>query len=497
MFYCLKEADYLIKRWLKKYFLIPVPVRAGIWFVICALLQKAVSFLTVPIFTRLMSKGDYGIFSTYMSVYNIMVVVCTLSMERCIYINLLTKASDEKEKDNASIELLSLAGLVTIFLFFLYLILHKYIDNLLGLPFELICLMFIHILFEPAITFFSTRQRFEYKYIAMVVLTMIMVISNTTLGILFVTIFRSNQGTARIVSVVLSEAVVGSVLYGYFYIKARKIFSVRGWKHALGVQLPLLPHNLSLVILSSSDRIMINLIVGPEQAAIYSVAYSAGYIVNTLKVNIASALTPWFYGKLKEKDFQSIKEISKILLVLIAFISCGFMSLAPEVIRIMAPKSYYEAIYVIPPVAASTYFTFLYSLFSTISFYCEKSKLIMLASTFSAVSNLIMNAIFIPIFGYIAAAYTTLICYLLLSLAHYMIMKAECKKTLKMKVPFDIRFSAFLGVCVLLFTVMISFLYSNLIMRYIVMIAIVTIMLKKRNLFINAIKQLKRKSENK
>ena len=84
------------------------------------------------------------------------------------------------------------------------------------------------------------------------------------------------------------------------------------------------------------------------------------------------------------------------------------MAFAPEVILIFAGKKYMDAIYVIPPIACSVYFIFVYSLYSTIEYYYQKTKSIALATTISAILNLLLNTVCIEKFGYYAAGYTTL-----------------------------------------------------------------------------------------
>ncbi len=52
---------------LDKYKKIPAPVKAGLWFFICTVLQKGIVFLTVPIFTRLLTTEQYGLLTVYQS----------------------------------------------------------------------------------------------------------------------------------------------------------------------------------------------------------------------------------------------------------------------------------------------------------------------------------------------------------------------------------------------------------------------------------------------
>lgn len=472
---------------LQKYNQVPLAAKAGIWFVICTMLQKCIAFITVPIFTRIMPAEQYGLYSSYLSWYSVLTVFCTLNMHNCIFINNYTKVNSQQEKNGVAVPLLSLSEAITIILFVLYVIFHKYLDHLIGLPFAMVCLLFVQILFEPPVNFWSIQKRFEYRYIALLIRTLSMVVLNAVLGILFVCFSATNQAVARAVSIVLVQMIFGGILYFYFFRRAKCIFSVAGWKRALQVQLPLLPHGLSLTILSSSDKIMINALVGAAEAAIYSVAFSAGYIVNILKNSITDALTPWIYSKIKERDFKAIREKTKAVMIFVTIIAFIFTAFAPEVIKIMAPKEYYEAIYVIPPVAASSFFTFLYCVFSTVSFYYEKTKKIMIASVFGALLNILLNFIFIRMFGYLAAGYVTLLCYMFLAAAHYIIMCRVCKEELEGIKIFDLRFIICLSLIVLVMTLVFSAVYNYVFIRYGFIMVMGTAVFVKRKVFLDSL----------
>ena len=62
---------------LVKYRSIPVQVKASLWFLICAFLQKGISFITTPIFTRLLSTSEYGQYNVFNSWMNIIIVIVT------------------------------------------------------------------------------------------------------------------------------------------------------------------------------------------------------------------------------------------------------------------------------------------------------------------------------------------------------------------------------------------------------------------------------------
>lgn len=52
-----------------------------------------------------------------------------------------------------------------------------------------------------------------------------------------------------------------------------------------------------------------------------------------------------------------------------------FSACAPEIIKILADSKYYEAVYVIPPVAISMFFTFAYTSFANIEFFLMQISL--------------------------------------------------------------------------------------------------------------------------
>lgn len=59
----------VMNKWIKKYQGMPVQVKASFWFLICSFLQKGISVLTTPIFTRLLTTVEYGRYNVFNSVW--------------------------------------------------------------------------------------------------------------------------------------------------------------------------------------------------------------------------------------------------------------------------------------------------------------------------------------------------------------------------------------------------------------------------------------------
>ncbi len=93
----------------------------------------------------------------------------------------------------------------------------------------------------------------------------------------------------------------------------------------------------------------------------------------------------------------------------------------------MGSNDYQAAMYVIPVVALGVFFTYVYDLYASIEFYYGATKYVMYASVTGALMNIILNYIFISVYGFIAAAYTTLICYGVFMLMHFFFSKKVLK----------------------------------------------------------------------
>lgn len=96
---------------------------------------------------------------------------------------------------------------------------------------------------------------------------------------------------------------------------------------------------------------------------------------------------------------------------------------APEIIGIMAGKEYLEAVGVVAPVSISLLLLFYSQLFINVEFYYEEKKSLVVASIGSALVNIVLNAILIPIAGFVAAGYTTLASYILFAGCNYVQVK--------------------------------------------------------------------------
>ncbi len=469
-----------------------VAVKASLWFALCSILQKGISIITMPIFTRLMDTSEYGEYTIFQTWYNILIIIVTLNVQSEIFNKGLIENQDEKNAFTAN-----QAGLLIVLSAIfstVYFIFHPFINRFMGLSTFLMFVMIGEILGNALIALWSARKRFEFDYKKIVTVTLLTSVLNPIVGIVAVSM-AENKVQARIISNALVPICVSMILLVGIKRGGSLCRNIQWWKTAVVTSLPLLPHYLSLVLLNQSDKLMINQFVGTEEAAIYSVAHSAGLLMTIVNTSINGSFVPWAYGKMKNEHGIGIKKISSLLFGLVMGVNICLIWFAPEAVQILAAPQYGEAKWCLVPIAASVYFFFVYTLFVDIEIYFGANKYIAIASVIAAILNLILNYIFIPIYGYIAAGYTTLFSYFATMVMHYCFLRKTLKKNQYGEKLFDEKMIAFWGILMVVTATIAMVLYGNMVIRFFIAIIIAIIIFWKKNYIMEIMQEIKKRSE--
>lgn len=456
--------------------------KAGFWYTICNFFVKGLTFLLMPFFTRIMNGNDIGLYSNITAWFNILAIVTTFEL----YSSVSIARFDYKEDLNKYISSsLFLGSLITIGFYAIIFIFKDFFTSLMLIDFKTINIIFIYLLFYPAIQMFQIKNQISYNYKPIIFITLVNAISSSLLSILL-TLICTNKLDGRVFGYFVPLIVIAFIVYIYLMIDGKSI-SKKYWKYALSISFPLIWHLLAGYLLSSADKVMITKMISPNANALYSVAYTISQAVSILWMSMNNAWSPWAYDMMDKKAFNKLKENSKPYLIFFVVIVYLFILITPELLLIMGGKEYINAKYVMPPVMIGYIFQFVYSLYVNIEFYHKKQKNIAIGTIIACLINIILNFIFIPIFGYIAAAYTTLIGYIVLYLLHYFfVIRLKCDKWYDNK--FFVRILS-LSMIVLIIS---NFIYHYSIIRYIIIILLIAVVLaffcKNRNIIIDSIK---------
>lgn len=463
------------------------PAKASILYVICSVLQKGISFITIPIFTRMMTTEQYGVYTLYVSWSGIFEVFATL----CLYYAVYNKSIIKFEQNIYAVTSAFL-GLITCIssgAFACLFLLYRFVGNWIDLPIGFLFLMFIELVTSSATKFWLAINRFSYKYRSVVTVSILMSLLNPALGLLLV-FMSDNKANARIFSSAAVNITFGMIFYGYFMMKGRKFFSKEYWGYALKFNIPLIPHYFSGVLLMQADRVMINYFCGSSDAAIYSVAYTTAMTTQIISDSVNASFMPWLYKRIKSGNKKDIKHISNMILFMIFSLIEFLVLLAPEIVFILGGEKYREAVNVIPYVATSVYFMFLFGLFVNIEFYYDKNKYVFVATLVSAIINILLNLYCIPKFGFVAAGMTTLVSYCVFAILHYLFMKIVLKQVQEISV-YDERFCFILSVISIIMCILMNIGYKYTFLRWgLILIVMLTFVINRRKI-INLVKEIK------
>ncbi|MCD8097561.1 MAG: oligosaccharide flippase family protein, partial [Lachnospiraceae bacterium] len=70
----------MIKKGIEKYKSLSQEVKASFWFLVCGFLQRGISLITTPIFSRVLSTAEYGDFSVFNTWTNVISIFATLNL---------------------------------------------------------------------------------------------------------------------------------------------------------------------------------------------------------------------------------------------------------------------------------------------------------------------------------------------------------------------------------------------------------------------------------
>ena len=457
-------------------------VKASFLFTVCSIFQKGISFFVVPIYTRLMSVENYGQYSVFLSWYELITIFTTLNMWNYLINNGLIKYKNDRENFVAALQ--GLSAVITVIWIIIYFLFQKRWEAFTNLTFPMMLLMFCELLFRPSYEYYCAVKRFDYEAKNVVILTVLITLFTPIVSIPLI-ITASQKGLAAIFAKVIVPTTIYLLVFFRLICKNHKLYNKKYWIFALKFNLPLIPHFLSMMILQQSDRIMIERICGEYYAAIYSVAYQLASTLYIVNAAILNSYIPYTYKAIKNNNISSVKDTANSFIFLIGVLSIFVILIAPEIISILAPREYMEAIYVIPPVAISNLFMFLFNLFANVEYFWGKTNYVAIASFFSAILNIFLNYIFINKFGFIAAGYTTLICYILFSMLHYFFMKRVSKQYMGGISVYKIKNIFFMMTGFTFFGLLINFTYECSVIRYMLVALMAIFVFLKRENFIN------------
>ena len=440
-------------------------LNATFFYLIGNAIGQGVILLSSIVFTRVMTKNDYGMYSTY---YSLVAILTTL-----VGVNLfqgLCNAYIDYKQDiyrfRSSVLFLSTISFVVVSV--LTIIINQMFN--FGYTLFLVVAALIHAYGFFVINYFNNSANMENRYKAKTVFMILPYVLQVAVSLLLIYFMPEQKLEARVIG--SAGGVLGCAIVAYALLlkKGKITINKEYWSYALKISVPSVLASISYMIMQQCDNIMITKFHGAEETAVYALVYNVGYILYAVLQATNGVLCAWLYKALDTGETRKLKKVQKWYLVIFLILSFGLFMIAPEIVKILSPKEYWDFSY-IPPFVISSCFMMMYSFYTTVGMFYKKSTQVSLCVFVAAIMNIVLNYILIPKFGGVAAAYTSLASYLVVFFLTRVVSQKLNRDLFSMKC-----FMMFLGVLIVgavIFTVV----KDTILLRYGVFLVLLFILM--------------------
>ena len=393
-------------------------LKSGFWYTTATFLTRAMAFLTMPFFTRILTNDQYGGFTSFATYLSMMLIICGLEVYSTVN-RARFDFSEEGELDGYISSSLLLSTLFTGGLFFLYIIFPSLFERFFLMERKYFFIMFAYLFTYPAFAMFHAKQRIEYKYKLSTTIAFSILIVAYILSFLLTITLEEDRLFGRIMGQYSIYIMAGIVFYGYFLFRSHHV-TVRAWKYAIRIGLPLVFAYLGSQLLLFADVLVVKQMCSNEEVSYLSVTHSCNHIILLLVQSMNNAWAPWFFDMLKLGNTTLIRKVYRVYLWLTVLATFGVILFGPDLVMILGGENYREAVFILPVYIISGVFTVLTAQFSNLETYYKKTEYAAFITGIAGLLNVVLNILGVKLWGYRMVAYSTLICQLILVSMHYL-----------------------------------------------------------------------------
>ena len=399
------------------------------------LVTKMGSFIFLPIITRLLTQEEFGIVGTLAPITSLFTVILGLGL----YNAQMKKYVDLKEsEDEFGSYMFSSTLIIVVFNILTYIFLFtpiakklfSYIVDLSKVSYYPLIIVSVLIATTNAFNNLSTTLfRMKRMYMKVAIGSVVSLFTTYILAIYFIKSLKwgvfGNQ-FANLIALLIVFLFYFKDYFGKFRFKLNFDYV----KYSLRNGLPLIFIELTDQVVNLSDRLVLAKFVSLAVVGGYTLAFTGGRVLSVVTGSFVNSWTPEFYEAMKEdRTNPRITRSVENFIAIISFACVIAQLFAPEGIKLIFPKSYYQAINYMPLILAGIVIQALFCLDYFFHFH-EDSIYIFYFTMFAMIFNLVGNIIFIPKFpeiGPIIAAWTTLLAFLFRAIMEMMIIRKKYK----------------------------------------------------------------------
>ena len=397
-----------------------VPAKASVWYIASGAIARGIGALSTPIFTRLLTPSEYGLYPLYNTWLGVLSVLVTLELTGSAIYRGFQKYSDNKEAFTSSA--LGLIGAVFVGFCTLYFAFYSLLGRITGLSAGITIFMFAQIFGTAVISLYLAKARYEYKYKAVAVLNIITAILIPFSAVMLILLFNV-KAEARIYASSLITLLIAIPLAVAIIRRSDKLYSGEIWRYLIRRSIPLLPHYFATALILKAGEISIGRAHGTVALGQYSIATSVGMILTVVTVGLSSALSPWITRKIRDGNIDKMRDFLFSLTKALSLLSLGILAIAPEILSFLAADGFREALPSVYPLEIGVILSFLSGAVMSGCAYYEKGSLASLPSIAAALVSALLSLFVLPRVDYRFAGVFALASYLVLFICTSLVFK--------------------------------------------------------------------------
>lgn len=403
---------------------------------LATVLPRMLSFLLVPLYTKVLPKAEYGEISVIFAYFILFNVILSYGMETAFFRFYNKK---ERKEEVLSTSSWSLVGSSVLFLLLGYLS-RDWIASLTEIPVRYINLVIWILFFDALVVVPFAWLRAKEKPMRYAVIKIVNVAINIGLNIFFLLFLKDwSESLPLLTSIYVPDfeisyvfianfiaSLVTLLLMIPFYAKIKFHFNLTLWKKMMRYSIPVLIAGLAFAVNTGFDKIMLDQMlpedIASAQVGIYAACYKIALFMTLFATAFRLGIEPFFFSHADHKDARQIyANIMKYFTIFGACILIGvivFADLLKQVI--ILNSSYWEAMGIVPLILIANLFLGIYYNLSVWYKVTDRTKYGGYISVIGALVTIVVNLILIPEYGYYGAAISTVAAYGTMALLSYL-----------------------------------------------------------------------------
>lgn len=372
------------------------------------LLQRGFAFFLIPLYTTQLSTEEYGILGIVMAAIPFFVLIAGLSLRGSTGYFYYEYKDENKEylkklwgSSFTLVVIISFVFAAVLWLSKSY-ILGYFFKNIPFYPFLLLAL--ISVATQPVYYFYQSMLKAKQEANRAALLDFIYFLFIVSLTIILI-LFLNFKAEGALLALAISNIIY--FIYSIYGASKDIIFCLKKklLKKVLKYSLPILPHNLSAWAMNLADRIILNTLSTLSLVGLFDIGSQIGKLINVITLGVNSAYSPWFFEQIKESEDNKkvIANVTEKIIVLYTLIGVFISWMSSELLVLISKESFHSAWKVVPFIAFAFVVNGFYYSFSNV-FFLEKTKYLPIITGTGAIINIVLNFIFIPIYGIMGAA---------------------------------------------------------------------------------------------